>query len=85
MSEFTAVIEITKQSGEVIRTLNYQYESNAHDQFDKLAEIKWPMTYEGLVMNLSEYRGSVWDGEVRLVAINPKGYRYERRSLYRKP
>ena len=83
--EFKAVIEITKQSGEVVRTLDYLYESSAQNQFDKLAEIRWPMTYEGLVMNLSESGSSPYIGTVRLVAISPKGERYVRRELYRQP
>lgn len=76
-------IEITKLSGEVVLTKYFSSELDAQNNFDKLSEIKWPLTYEGLTMNLSEYPESR-TGSVRLIVDNANGT-FIRRELYRKP
>ena len=85
MKDYTplARIEITKESGEVIKTLNYASEIDAQNGFDHLESIKSPITYDSLVMNLSDYpEGRI--GSVRLIVqINSKDYC--RRELFRKP
>lgn len=78
-----ARIEFTKLSGEVILTENYETELSAQNAFDKLETIKWPETYKGLTLNLSEYpEGRI--GSVSLIAMG-KTQDYERRELFRKP
>lgn len=77
------LVEITKESGEVIITEKFQEEISAHNQFEKLEEIRYPMTYQGLTMNLSEYFTGGTIGSVRVVVINSKGDRFTRRELWR--
>jgi hypothetical protein len=78
-----AKIEITKESGEVIETIPFATELGAQTAFDELEKIRWPQTYKGHVMNLSEYpEGRI--GIVRLIAVNKLG-EFERRELFRKP
>lgn len=79
-----AIIEITKESGEVIKQLDFNFETAAQEKFNQLAEVRSPYTYESFTMNLSEYpEGRI--GSVRLVAISRHGDRYVRRELFRKP
>lgn len=78
------IIEFTKESGQIILTEEFQYETIAQQHFDKLEEIKYPNTYKQITLNLSEYpEGRV--GSVRLVYINKSGERFVRRELFRKP
>jgi len=79
-----AIIEITKESGEVVIEEKFQYEETAHNHFNQLTEIRWPRVYKSLVMNLSEFfAGGGNVGSVRLVAINDRGDRFVRREMYR--
>ena len=79
-----AILEITKESGEIIHTEQFIFEKSAHDKFEELELIKYPLTYMNLTMNLSEYQCSKTIGSVRVVAVDEKGNRYIRRELYRK-
>lgn len=79
-----AIIEITKESGEVVKTINFKHEGTAHEEFEKLEMIKSPLTYESLTMNLSEHKINNI-GSVRVVAVSRYGERFIRRELYRKP
>lgn len=81
-------LEITKESGEVIHSEEFNHEVAAHDKFEELEKIKSPLTYLTYTMNLSEYYtagGTI--GSVRVVALidDKSGMRrrYERRELYR--
>lgn len=79
-----ALIEFTKESGEVLLTERYSTEQMAQEEFDRLATVKWPYTHKGLVLNLSEFpEGRI--GSVRLIAVSNTGERFERRELFRKP
>lgn len=65
------LIEITKESGEVILTESFATELAAHEKFEEIEAIRYPLTYKGLTMNLSEYpEGRV--GSVRVVVGRSK-------------
>lgn len=75
-------IDFTKLSGEVILSETYPTELIAQNAFDGLESIKWPQTYKGLTLNLSEYpEGRI--GSVSLVVVRNNN-EYIRRELYRK-
>lgn len=79
-----AIIEITKESGEILNAEKFPTELGAQQTFDEMEKIRYPLAWKGLYMNLSEWpEGNI--GSVRLVAIDDKGERYIRRELYRKP
>lgn len=79
-----ALIEVTKESGEVVLSERHATELLAQEAFNGLEKIFYPNTYKTLTMNLSEYpEGRT--GSVRLIAIDHLENRYERRELYRKP
>jgi hypothetical protein len=82
-TKFKARIEITKESGEIIAVENCLSELSAQQLFDELDAIKYPNTFKGLTMNLSEYEANNI-GTVRLIAI-VNNNEYERRELFRKP
>lgn len=79
-----AHIYIAKQSGEVIEDIKFGSELGAQQRFDELAEIKWPNTYKGNVMNCSEYDNAGTIGYMRLVVISHNSDQYIRRELFRK-
>lgn len=77
-------IEYKKESGEIVLVETFPTELIAQNHFDYLETIKYPMTYKGLTMNLSEYpEGRI--GSVHLVVQNDHGKNFERRELFRKP
>lgn len=76
-------VEVTKESGEVIWSKQFLTEVAAHDQFEELEQIKSPLTFGGLTMNLSEYYTGGNIGTVRVVAENTDGGYFVRRELYR--
>lgn len=75
-------IEICKASGEVILTENFASELSAQNHFDFLSEIKYPLTYKGISMNLTEYFTGGNKGFVRLRVENQHGT-FIRRELFR--
>jgi len=79
-----AEIEFTKESGEVVLIESYPSEFSAQVAFDELEKIRYPMTYKGLTMNLSEYDNAGTIGAVQLVVTSETGKRFERRELFRK-
>lgn len=78
-----AILEITKESGEIIHSENFKLEEDAHDQFESLERVRSPHSYLTHTMNLSDYYGGGCIGSVRVVAVSAKGERYVRRELYR--
>lgn len=75
-------IEFTSQSGEIVLTENFATELQAQNHFDVIAEIKWPNTYKGMVINATEYPVSMREGSMRLIAVNHHG-EFCRRELFR--
>lgn len=59
------ILEITKESGEVIHSDSFGNEVAAHNKFEELEEIKSPLTYLTHTMNLSEYHTGGEIGSVR--------------------
>lgn len=80
-----ARIEVTKESGEVILTENFHTELSAQNAFDELEKIRYPLSYKGISMNLSEWDNAGTIGVVRLIAVHESGKEFERRELFRKP
>lgn len=76
------MIEFTKESGEVVLTENFASELLAQRAFDELQEVRWPKTYKGLTLNLSEYFTGGNIGSVRLI-VETSTKRFERRELFR--
>jgi hypothetical protein len=78
-------IEIKKESGEVILEESFSTELAGQNHFDHLESIRFPMTYKGLTLNLSDHFTGGNIGSVVLVVTNYKGDRFERRELFRNP
>lgn len=82
-----ARIDFKKESGEIVLTKNYPTELQAQEQFDKLQLYKGKLTFEGLVMNLTEHFTGANIGRVDLVVtVFPwvgEEKEYCRRTLYR--
>ena len=76
-------VEITKTSGEIIDETTYKNELHAHDLFEKIEAVRWPDTYKGYIMNLSEEYTGGNIGSVRVVVEYHDGIRRIRREKWR--
>ena len=82
--KYEYVVEITKESGEIVETERFPSEFAAHSHFEQLEKIRYPNTYKGYTLNLSEYFTGGTIGSARVVVVNKiSGDRYLRRELYR--
>lgn len=78
----TVKIEFCNAAGAVLIEEKYSTELQAQNAFDKLHEVRYPMTYKGLTLNLGEYYTGGNIGFVRLRVDNQHGS-YIRRELFR--